>query len=298
MVVTCIQDTKATLQLECNGQKRYHAREKYKCANVLLCLNVFAPIIWLFCELAQLSSLELSDIDLFLLHLTCDRRRPVCSQLCVSYSNISPLLQNFTSWIEPFLFLLILCRNESYFLLLNWNSIYPFIQHVNLLPWALWIFQVERLIFHLFHECSHIVMWMHNMTWWECYCKWQKSHYKYFLIALLFVVFTPMDLMTLFNDPIKMNIPPLSYFFHKSPSTPGSFSHRNLNVVEQGKSLSKKFLWEPENSAQCSSFPPSLGSPEAKKSAALFGAWLPPGHVNVPSLPLSFNPIQTWLWSS
>ena len=45
----------------------------------------------------QHSSLELIEIDLFLLHLTCGRGRPVSAQLRVSYQDITPPIQNFTS---------------------------------------------------------------------------------------------------------------------------------------------------------------------------------------------------------
>ena len=45
----------------------------------------------------QLLSLEFSEIDLLLLHLTCGSRRPVSAQLRVSYQNITHSIQNFTS---------------------------------------------------------------------------------------------------------------------------------------------------------------------------------------------------------
>ena len=66
------------------------------------------PIIFnssvLHLKRVQLLSLEFSEIDLFLLYLTCgrDRGRTVSAQLRVSYQNITPSIQNFTSGIESF----------------------------------------------------------------------------------------------------------------------------------------------------------------------------------------------------
>ena len=51
----------------------------------------------------QLLSLEFSEIDLFLLYLSCGRGRPASPQLRVSYQNIKDSTKNFTSWIESFL---------------------------------------------------------------------------------------------------------------------------------------------------------------------------------------------------
>ena len=41
--------------------------------------------------------LELREIDLFLLHLTCSRGHPVSVQFRVSYQNITPFIQNLTN---------------------------------------------------------------------------------------------------------------------------------------------------------------------------------------------------------
>ena len=50
----------------------------------------------------QLLSLDFSEINTFLLQLTCCRGRPVSAQLRVSLQNITPSIQKFTSWIESF----------------------------------------------------------------------------------------------------------------------------------------------------------------------------------------------------
>ena len=45
----------------------------------------------------QLLSVEFSEIDVFLSQLTCGRGHPVSAKICVSYQNITPSIQNFTS---------------------------------------------------------------------------------------------------------------------------------------------------------------------------------------------------------
>ena len=93
----------------------------------------------------QLLSLDFSEIDQFLLYLASCSGRPVSAQLSVSFQNITPSIQKFTSWIESFWVLIpILWSNQFIPLTIAcalgrmglygnlWNAIDDFIHYFSL----------------------------------------------------------------------------------------------------------------------------------------------------------------------